>query len=163
MTFCINCGTSLVLKEIDHKQRSYCPKCGRIHYEQLKVGAGALIEQDQKILLLQRTKAPFARCWNLPAGYVEVDENPIQAVMREVYEEVALQVQVIDLTDVYFFQDDPRGNGVLIVYRCNIIDGVLAESDEATTPTFFESRNIPSNLAGGGHDQAIRAWQELRA
>lgn len=162
MKFCTNCGASLVLKEIDQKQRACCPRCGSIHYEQLKVGAGGVIEQDGKILLLKRTHAPFADCWNLPAGYVEADESPAQAVVREVYEEVGLQVEVVDLVDVYFFQDDPRGNGIHIVYRCNVIGGVLTESDKATAPTFFASKNIPPNLAGGRHDQAIRAWQELR-
>ena len=163
MKFCTRCGASLVLREIEQKQRACCPSCGSIHYEQLKVGAGALIEQDRKILLLKRTHAPFANCWSFPAGYVEADESPAQAVIREVYEEVGLQVEVVDLVDVYFFQDDPRGNGIHILYRCMVVGGVLAESDEATAPAFFASKDIPPNLAGGGHDQGIRAWQESRA
>lgn len=162
MKFCTNCGDSLVLKEIEQKQRAYCPRCNRIHYEHLKVGAGAIIELDKKILLLQRTQAPFANCWNLPAGYVEVDESPIQAIIREVYEEVGLQVEVVDLADVYFFNDDPRGNGILVVYNCIIKNGILAESDEAATPTYFAGKDIPKTLAGGGHNQAIRAWRNLR-
>ncbi len=161
MRFCADCGTSLVLKEIEKRQRAYCPKCQRIHYEQLKVGAGALIELDKRILLLQRNQAPFAGCWNLPAGYVEADESPVEAVIREVYEEVGLQVKVTGLVDVYFFNDDPRGNGILVVYNCIIVGGVLTESDEATAPSYFVSQDIPIHLAGGGHDQAIRAWQEL--
>jgi 8-oxo-dGTP diphosphatase len=161
MRFCPDCGTSLVLKEVDKRQRAYCPECQHIHYEQLKIGAGALIELDKKILLLQRTQAPFAHCWNLPAGYVEADESPVQAVIREVYEEVGLQVEVTGLVDVYFFDDDPRGNGILVVYNCIIVGGVLTDSDEATAPTCFVSQDIPARLAGGGHDQAIRAWQEL--
>ncbi|PKO12741.1 MAG: hypothetical protein CVU39_22505 [Chloroflexi bacterium HGW-Chloroflexi-10] len=161
MRFCSNCGTSLVLKEIEQRQRAYCPECRRVYYEQLKIGAGALIELDRKILLLKRTKEPFAGCWNLPAGYVEVDESPVQAVIREVYEEVGLRVEVTDLVDVYFFNDDPRGNGILVVYHCVVREGALIESDEAVAPTYFFSKDIPANLSGGGHDQAIRAWQKL--
>ena len=126
----------------------------------IKVGAGALIELNNKILLLQRTQAPFANCWNLPAGYVEADESPIQAVVREVYEEVGLQVEIANLVDIYFFNDDPRGNGILVVYNCVIIGGALIESDEAIAPTYFSYNDIPKSLAGGGHNQAIRAWQE---
>ena len=163
MRFCINCGAPLVLKETDHKQRPYCPRCDSVHYEQLKVGVGALIEWDKRVLLLQRTEAPFANCWNLPAGYVEVDESPIQAVIREVLEEVGLQAHVTELADVYFFDDDPRGNGILIVYRCVVTEGTMTESDEATAPTLFASQDIPPNVAGGGHNQAIDAWRELHA
>jgi len=162
MKFCSSCGTSLIWKEIEQKQRAYCPGCNRVHYEQLKVGAGAIIEMEGKILLLQRTRPPFAHCWNLPAGYVDVDENPAQAAIREVNEEVGLQVEIVDLADVYFFNDDPRGNGIFIVYNCLIRDGALTESDEAVTPTCFAAKDIPTNLAGGGHDLAIRAWQKLR-
>ena len=161
MKFCTSCGTPLELKKIEQKQRSYCPGCNRIHYEHLKVGTGALIEMDKKVLLIRRTQAPFALCWNLPAGYVDADESPSQAVIREVYEEAGLQVEVTNLADVYFFNDDPRGNGILIVYNCVVKAGTLAETGEAVDPTYFASKDIPINLAGGGHNQAIQAWQKL--
>lgn len=161
MKFCINCGAPLESKLIEQKQRAYCSKCNRIHYEQLKVGAGAIIELDKKILLIRRTQAPFSNCWNLPAGYVEADESPIQAVKREVFEEIGLRVEVVALMDVYFFNNDPRGNGILVVYNCKVKSGTLGESNEATSPTYFASQDIPPNLAGGGHDQAIASWQRL--
>ncbi len=158
--FCLNCGTPLEIGEFEHKQRAYCPKCGRIHYEQLKVGAGAIIEQDGQLLLLQRTNEPFKSHWNLPAGYVEIDESPAQAVLREVCEETGLQIEVVGIDGIYFFNDDPRGNGILIVYDCRAIRGQLSESPEGTNPTYFSRDHIPDELSGGGHNQAILAWKD---
>jgi 8-oxo-dGTP pyrophosphatase MutT (NUDIX family) len=40
-------------------------------------------------LLLERTHEPFKGRWNLPAGYVEADESPVQAALRETCEEPA--------------------------------------------------------------------------
>lgn len=160
MQFCSRCGFPLETREIEQRQRLFCSQCRHVYYEQLKVGAGAYIEQDRKLLLFQRTKAPFERCWNLPAGYVEVDESPEQAIVREVREEVGLQVRIADLAGVYFFDDDSRGNGILIVYRCVIVGGKLAESSESVQPTFFAHTDIPLDLAGGGHNQAISDWQK---
>lgn len=157
--FCGNCGASLEGREFEHRTRLYCPKCGQIHYDQLKVGAGGIIECDGKLLLLQRTKAPFEHCWNLPAGYVESDESPPQAVIREVNEETGLVVEVEELIDVYFFADDPRGNGILIVYKCRSVGGELTASAEVDNPNYFEARDIPGELAGGGHNQAILTWK----
>jgi 8-oxo-dGTP diphosphatase len=111
-------------------------------------------------LLIQRTHEPFRQQWNVPAGYVEIDENPAQAVVREVYEETGLQVEIDQLVNVYFFDDDPRGNGILIAYQCHIVGGEPAESAEGTSPTFFARDQIPEELAGGGHREAILAWQE---
>jgi len=57
---------------------------------------------------------------------------------------------------------DAGWNGILIAYRCRIVRGEPGESAEGTKPTFFPHDHIPSALAGGGHDQAIQAWQEGR-
>jgi ADP-ribose pyrophosphatase YjhB (NUDIX family) len=160
--FCASCGTPLEWREFEQKQRPYCSQCQQIYYAQLKVGAGGLIEQDGRLLLLQRTHTPFELCWNLPAGYAESNESPHQTVVREVYEETGLHVEVERLTDVYFFADDPRGNGILIVYKCRCVGGELTATAEAANPTFFAASDIPRNLAGGGHDQAILAWQSSR-
>ncbi|MCP4537632.1 MAG: NUDIX hydrolase [Chloroflexi bacterium] len=160
VTFCSDCGATLKLGEFEQRQRDFCPQCGRIHYAQLKVGAGALIEQNGKLLLIQRTSTPFQHSWNLPAGYSEVDESPRQTVIREVYEETGLRVEPEVLVDIYFFTDDPRGNGILIVYKCHPIDGELRATREGANPTFFTARKIPKNLSGGGHDQAVCAWQK---
>jgi len=83
-------------------------------------------------------------------------------VVREVYEETGIRVRVEELIDVYFFADDPRGNGILIVYKCRSVGGELTATAEGANPTFFAARDIPQNLAGGGHDQAILAWQSSR-
>jgi len=160
--FCLNCGSPLEVGEIDHRLRSFCLHCGRIHYEQLKVGAGAIIEQDGCLLLIKRTQEPFAAHWNLPAGYVEVDESPAQAVVREVYEETGLRVEVSALESVYFADDDSRGNLILIVYRCQVLAGTLAATAEGVDPTYFQPDQVPALLTGGGHNQAILAWQAAR-
>lgn len=94
MRFCSECGALLEVRELEHRPRVCCPQCGRVYYAQLKVGAGAWIEREGRLLLLRRAREPFKHCWNLPAGYVEADESPVQGVLREVREETGLQVVV---------------------------------------------------------------------
>ncbi len=139
-----------------------CPACGLPHYEQLKVGAGALIDRDGALLLVRRTREPFSNRWNLPAGYLEPNESPAQAALRETREETGLLVEAGLLQGVYFYDDDPRGSGLLIVYRCQVVGGALSESSEAEDATYFRREELPHGLAGGAHDLAVRAWQEMR-
>lgn len=160
MKYCPNCGTRLEVQVHENRPRDFCPACRRIHYQQLKVGAGAIIEKEGKLLLLQRTGQPFKGDWNLPAGYVEADENPRQTVVREVLEEIGLEVEIDGLLDVYFFQDDPRGNGIPVVFKCRITGGEHTASDEANVYRYFARDELPVQLAGGGHNQAITAWQQ---
>lgn len=157
-TYCPDCGARLETRIQEERPRDYCPACKRFHYQQLKVGAGAVIVSDGRLLLLQRSAAPFRGSWNLPAGYVEADESPYHAVVREVSEEVGLSVEVERLLEVYYFDDDPRGNGILIVFQCRIVSGEIGVSSEAQAAQFFAPEELPEELAGGGHDRAVNAW-----
>jgi 8-oxo-dGTP diphosphatase len=157
--FCLNCGNPLEIRPLGGRKRQACPACGWIYYPSLNLGAGVLIEQDEQLLLLRRSIDPFRGCWNLPAGYVEVDEPPKRAAEREALEEAGLRVRVEALVDAYFFDDDPRGNGVLLVYRCTFEDGSLCTDDESAEARFFARADLPAALAGGGHNQAINAWR----
>ena len=50
---------------------------------------GGLLERDGKILLVREAqrKGPDNGKWNHPAGWIDVGENPIEAVKREILEE----------------------------------------------------------------------------
>ena len=162
MEYCSLCGTRLETKNLEGRERAFCAQCQRVHYRQLKLGAGAIIEHHNMVLLFQRAYAPFQGAWNLPAGYVEHDEHPSHAVIREVHEETGLKVRIEHLHDIYFFEDDPRGNGLLIVYTCQILGGELTASHEGGHLKFFSRQDLPGNLAGGGHNQAILAWKATK-
>jgi 8-oxo-dGTP diphosphatase len=159
--YCSDCGTELIERVVEGRPRSACPSCGRIAYQQLKVGAGALLQRDGKLLLVQRgPKEAFPGAWNLPAGYCEADEPPRLTAARETAEETGLEVQVGPLVDVYFFDDDARGSGLLIVYEGKVVGGELCvDGTEAQAAAFFPPGGLPEPLSSGGHDQAIKAWQ----
>lgn len=134
---------------------------GTASYNQLIVGAGALIEQDRRILLIKRSHPPFAGLWGLPGGHVGASEDPERAAIREVQEEIGLTVTSRGLVGAYFFDDHPRGAGVFLVYRCERADqGPTVIGSEASEARYFLARDAPEDLAGGGHRGAIRAWLE---
>jgi len=61
------------------------------------VGVGAIILRDDKVLLVQRGKEPSYGKWSIPGGLVELGESLEHAVVREVREEVDLDIKVRDL------------------------------------------------------------------
>ncbi len=61
------------------------------------VGVGAIIFQENRVLLAQRGRPPAYGKWSLPGGVVELGESLKNAVQREVLEEVGLTVRVEDL------------------------------------------------------------------
>jgi ADP-ribose pyrophosphatase YjhB (NUDIX family) len=67
-----------------------------------RLGCGAAIVMDGRILLIQRRHAPEPLHWGLPGGKVEWLEPVTAAVAREVLEELGIviePVQLLCLTD----------------------------------------------------------------
>ena len=159
--FCLLCGSQLSTRQIEDRDREYCPKCGWIHYEQLKISAGCRVEQDGKVLLVKRRYPPFQDTWHFPSGYIEVDELPIQAAVRETREETGLQVEASCLVDAYFYDDDYRGNGVVLFYDARVLSGSLQNSEETSDVRFFSPDELISlPLAGVSAHASIGDWLE---
>jgi len=156
--FCPHCATPLVPRITAGRARPVCPACGYVHYEHLKVCAAVIARQDGQVLLVRRSHPPFAGDWNLPAGYVEIDESPEHAAVREAKEEAGLDVSIDGVFGLYFFDDDPRGNGLLIVYLATVTGGVLRSSAEGRA-AFFPPDALPENIAGAGHRPALSDWR----
>lgn len=156
--FCIQCGSPLDLVYLEGIPRFICAACGWVFYPQLKVSAAALVEHEGRILLLQRSYDPWKGCWNLPAGFVDADENPQRAAERELLEETGLTGRASEVSSVSFYDDDPRGHGLLLVYRCQTNTEIIVINDESLQANFFAADEIPSELTGAGHQWAIQAW-----
>ena len=65
-----------------------------------KVGVGAVIWRGDRLLLIRRAKAPLAGSWSIPGGRQEQGETVMEALLREIREETALEVTVLGLIDV---------------------------------------------------------------
>jgi 8-oxo-dGTP diphosphatase len=55
------------------------------------LGVSALVVDQDELLLVRRTQAPFAWHWAMPGGRVEPGETLAEAVVRELYEETGLE------------------------------------------------------------------------
>ncbi len=157
--YCFQCGTALTSRILEGREREVCPACGWVHYPQLKVGAAAQIVVDGRLLLCMRASTPFRDTWNLPAGYVEADEPPARAAEREALEETGLRVRARRLVEAVYFDDDPRGSGILLVYACEILGGEPRPNAESREIRLFAPQEIPANLCGAGYREVVLRWQ----
>ena len=93
---------------------------GRLYPDRPIVGIGAIIMHDGKILLEKRKNDPGKGKWSVPGGVVELGENVIQTVIREVKEETGLDVAEPEHIDVV--DQITRDEGGRIKYHFVIID-----------------------------------------
>lgn len=157
--FCPECGAEVEIQTRFGRPRAVCPACGRVHFQDPKVAACALIEQDGKLLLVKRVMMPLQGTWTLPAGFVEAAEDPRQAAAREVLEETGLTVEVGDLFDVIYGREHDRGASIVIVYRAEVIGGQLEAHDDAADARFFGPDEIPE-LGFQATRKVVQWWLE---
>jgi 8-oxo-dGTP diphosphatase len=80
------------------------------------VVAAALIDGDGRCLVQQRPRDKrHGGLWEFPGGKVEEGEHPAQALVRELREELAIDVAVAALEPVGFATDMPV---TMLLYRC---------------------------------------------
>jgi 8-oxo-dGTP diphosphatase len=125
------------------EERSACPNCGWVHYEDPKVAAGVLLVQDGKILLVRRTMQPHARQWTIPSGFVNAYEDPADAAVRECREETGLEVELDGLFQMLTGREHPRGADIFIVYQARLLGGDLAPADDADSAGWFTLTDLP--------------------
>jgi len=99
--FCSRCGATMVARLIDGRERLACAECGHVAFASCSLSAGGLLIREEKVLLIQRGVKPNKGLWTLPGGYVEIDETPDQAVVREVAEETGLETRAFGLIGLW--------------------------------------------------------------
>ncbi len=82
-------------------------------YPQLAVSAA--IFRDGKILLVRRAKSPARGFYSLPGGRVEFGETLHAALDREVAEETALKIEIVDLAAWREVVPEPGGGGHYLI------------------------------------------------
>jgi 8-oxo-dGTP diphosphatase len=99
---------------------------------------------DGEVVLLERAHPPFEGRWVLPGGMVERGETAEVACVREVREEVGLEVTVEGFVGLYDDPDrDERGN-VSAAYRCLPLGGADPEPrEEASRVDTFDPGDLP--------------------
>ncbi|UCE64996.1 MAG: NUDIX hydrolase [Candidatus Zixiibacteriota bacterium] len=154
--YCPWCGSRLESRRLDGVMRSACPSCEYIWYKNPIPATGAIIVDDNRVLLVKRKYPPKVGDWCIPAGFMEYDESPVECCKREVKEETGLDIKIERLFWNYKAGDDPRSIVVLILYLASVIDGDLLPGDDALETKYFDLERLPSNIAFSAHRRAIK-------
>ena len=91
--------------------------------EKIEVVAGILVNDFNKVLVAQRNdKSAFAGKWEFPGGKIQLGENPKQCLIRELYEELSINIKInefIEKLDYSYSSFDVSIN----FYKASIVCG----------------------------------------
>jgi 8-oxo-dGTP diphosphatase len=142
--FCPFCKSDLYKKKHDSITRLTCRKCGWVYYVNPIPSVAAFVCNDDEILLIKRGIMPGKGKWALPSGFIEKDELPPDAVVRELQEETHIIGIVRDLIGVYTEPTVTYGTVLLIAYDIKHISGRLKHGSDTQAVKFFPINKLPT-------------------
>jgi len=164
MRHCPHCAHPLEEKLAFDRMRHVCPVCGFVQFRTPKVGVSLLVEDEEQVLLIRRAVEPGKGQWSLPSGFLEWDESPEEAAVRECVEETGLALSDLELLEANHYTDDYRGPGISLVYKGCVAGGRLSSGDDALEARFFSRDEVPSvqEIAFQGHRLLLERWLQQR-
>ena len=143
MKYCMRCGSSEVSCDVpptDSSPRHQCLSCGYINYINPKPVVGCIPVYGDQVLLCKRAIEPKRGRWTLPAGYMEVGETAVEAMLRETWEEAGARVK---LQSLYVLFSIPHAVQMYIMYRATLLHGHHRPGQESTETRLFPLSSIP--------------------
>ena len=147
--YCEKCGESAEEKFEGNFKRTVCSSCGFINYHNPKPCVVAVIVRDEKVLLTRRSIEPGFGKWDLPGGFMERGEHPVDALKREIREELGVDLSahmILDfIPDVYGVGGDATLN---IAFVCRIeAKPIIHDHTEFDEILSFDMNNLPISVA----------------
>jgi len=105
-----------------------------------------LLTQDSKVVLLLNEREE----WELPGGQIQPGESSVECLVREIREELDVNIQVGQLIDIYLFEVIPKRHVFVATYSCSVV-GTFAPrlSHEHKRIGLFLPEELPMNLPNG--------------
>ena len=142
--FCPLCRYYLRRKQVSGRKRLVCQKCGWIYYgNPLPVAVCAVRDAEDRILVARRNFKPGINKWALPGGFVESNEAPEIACLRELQEETGIKGEIKRLIGVYVQRVKEYGSLLVIGYEVSVSEYNLLLNSELRDARFLSRKDLP--------------------
>ena len=165
--FCPRCAGEL--DRSGAPARLDCPRCGFVAHANSAPTAGAIVEDGAgRILLARRGVEPFRGMWDIPGGYLEEGEHPLDGVRRELLEETGLVIEPVRFLGAFMdtYGDSPDANATLnLFWTARAVDGEPVAADDVAELRWFAAAEIPGEheLAFTLLPRVLEAWRATLA
>ncbi|HXQ74351.1 MAG TPA: NUDIX hydrolase [Pyrinomonadaceae bacterium] len=118
----------------------------RVTQTRFTVTAGALIFNDAGQILLLKHRFRPGSGWGIPGGFLELGEQPEQALRRELREELGLEVNQVEIFTARSFEK-PRQVEIVFRGRANVqVAEMKLRTMEVERAEWFSVKKLPAGL-----------------
>jgi ADP-ribose pyrophosphatase YjhB (NUDIX family) len=163
-TFCPRCRSELA----GDAARLECAACGFVVYASSKPTAGALCVENGRLLLVRRAAEPFKGQWDIPGGFLEEGESPLEGLRRELKEETGLDVEPQRFLGIWIdrYGGDSTAEATLNLYwTATVTGGEARPADDVSELRWFDRDELPppDELAFENVPLVLAAWRDEHA
>jgi len=156
--FCPNCGNALD----QALEPPHCSHCDITYYTNAKPCASVLPIRDGKVLLGKRAHNPHKGAYDIIGGFMEANEHPEAAAIREAKEETGLDMKITSLLGIYTDRYGEDGDYTLnIHYLTEIVGGTMQAQDDVASLEWIDINNLPLNEGFQNTKDGLRDLQKL--
>ena len=141
-----------------------CTSCGFVEYANSAPAVQALVVRDGRVLLARRAIDPGAGKWDLPGGFLDEGEDPLEGLRRELREETGLEVE---LGAFFGARLDPyEHRSVLgLTWLATPLGGEPRPADDVASLEWFDPVDLPApgEFAFASHPPLLAAWRDQQA
>lgn len=138
--YCSQCGNK-ISRDFEPPK---CDNCGSIYYRNAKPCASVLPIKDGKVLLGIRAQDPYKGSYDIIGGFMEADELPEAAALREAKEETGLDMKIVSLLGIYNDQYGDDGDHTLnLHYIAEVIGGEMNAMDDLAALEWVDIADLP--------------------
>lgn len=126
--------------------------------------SSAVVEDGEgSVLLSRRANDPAAGKWDLPGGFLEEGEHPLDCVRREVREEAGIGLAEEELLGIWMDRYEYKGRDVAtlnVYYSARLRDGTPEPADDVAELRWFQPHDVPvEELAFEHIPEVLSAWR----
>jgi ADP-ribose pyrophosphatase YjhB (NUDIX family) len=163
--FCPVCRAEL---GVEDGKRAECPDCGFRAWASSKPTACAVVvDEAGRVLLARRAGQPFRGYWDLPGGFLDEGEDPLDAVRRELREETGLEVAPDDFVGVWIdrYGDAEDAHATLNLYwTARVLGGEAEAADDVSEIAWFAPDELPARSELAFHiADVLDVWRQQHA
>lgn len=122
------------------------------HAPLMTTACGVIIENSEGKILLQQRRDNGR--WGIPGGAMEIGEKYVETARREVWEEVGIEVENLQLFGIYSGENKilvyPNSDICCvscIIFRTTEYSGeILQDTEEASGHRFFDRNHLPDEI-----------------
>ena len=115
----------------------------RFTHTRFTVTAGAVIFNDQKQVLLLKHRFRAGSGWGIPGGFLELGEQPDEALRRELREEIGLELEDVEVFAARSFKKPKQ---VEVLFRARANANVKSLTMEVEVAEWFALDSLPEGL-----------------